>query len=325
MGINWAEHSLEIAAPMETCFDAIVDYESFPRWQSAVSSIEVLSEKEGLGERVRLHISAKGQRIDYTLDYSYERPTTITWDFVEGHGVDDVDGVYTFEELGEGRTRATYRLGIDPSLPIPGIVARRIHSQALKRSVEELRDEAERRHAEDAARPKHGLRFGREPEPTVEQPVEAEPAPPEPEPREPEAAEPEPREPEVPEPEPGEPEPREPEPREPEPAVEQPAETAEPEPALGAATSIPKTAAEGASSLGRDAAEDGIRIARGAARTGIGVVGGAAALALGVTRAAAGTAIGLGRDVAGAVTDRVSRRVGGGGEGPDDEDQSELP
>ena len=43
MGLNWAEHSEEIDAPVETCFDAIVDYESFPRWQDAVDSVEVLA------------------------------------------------------------------------------------------------------------------------------------------------------------------------------------------------------------------------------------------------------------------------------------------
>jgi uncharacterized membrane protein len=273
MGINWAEHSLEIAAPIETCFDAIVDYESFPRWQSAVSSIEVLTRRKGLGERVRLHVSAKGQKIDYTLDYSYERPTTISWDFVEGHGVDDVDGVYIFEELGEELTRATYRLGIDPSLPIPGIVARRIHAQALKRSVEELRDEAERRHAEEAEGPA-------QPEPADREPVEAES-------EEPALMDPKPDE------------------------HEQPGETPEPEPALGAATSVPPTAVEDAEALSGDPAEDGVRIARGAARAAISLAGGAAALALGLTRAAAGTAIGLGRDVAGVVTDRLTRRTGG--------------
>ena len=30
MGMSWAEHSVEIEAPIEVCFDAIVDYESFP-------------------------------------------------------------------------------------------------------------------------------------------------------------------------------------------------------------------------------------------------------------------------------------------------------
>lgn len=147
MGLTWAEHSLEIEAPIDACFDAIVDYETFPRWQSAVEAVEVLDrQKDGLGRRVRLHVDAKVRVIDYTLDYSYERPTRIEWDFVEGNGMKDVDGAYTFEEVSPERTRATYRLGVEPGISIPGPVARRIHKQTLKRSVVDLKKEAERRH-----------------------------------------------------------------------------------------------------------------------------------------------------------------------------------
>ena len=54
MGMNWAEHTTEIDAPIETSFDAIVDYESFPGWQDAVDSVEVLSRNaDGIGENVR--------------------------------------------------------------------------------------------------------------------------------------------------------------------------------------------------------------------------------------------------------------------------------
>ena len=42
MGLNWAEHTVEIDAPIETCFDAITDYETFPSWQGAVVDTEVL-------------------------------------------------------------------------------------------------------------------------------------------------------------------------------------------------------------------------------------------------------------------------------------------
>jgi len=38
-GLNWAEHTIEIDAPIETCFEAIVDYESFPEWQRAVVAL----------------------------------------------------------------------------------------------------------------------------------------------------------------------------------------------------------------------------------------------------------------------------------------------
>ncbi len=148
MGMNWAEHTTEIEAPVETCFDAIVDYESFPGWQDAVDSVEVLSRtSDGLGENVRLFVDAKVKKIDYTLRYSYSRPTEIRWDFVEGNGMRDVDGVYTLESIGPERTRATYKLGADPELPVPGMVLRRTHKGLVKRSVEDLKGEAERRNA----------------------------------------------------------------------------------------------------------------------------------------------------------------------------------
>ena len=154
MGMNWAEHSVEIAAPIETSFEAIVDYETFPSWQDAVDSVEVLSRtKDGLGEDVKLYIDAKVKKIDYTLHYRYSRPTEIEWDFVTGNGMRNVDGVYTFEELGPDRTRATYKLGADPAIPVPGMVLRRTHKQLVKRSVEDLKKEAERRYAAAAPDP----------------------------------------------------------------------------------------------------------------------------------------------------------------------------
>ena len=148
MGLNWAEHTEEIEAPVEICFDAIVDYESFSRWQDSVDSVEVIGRTpEGLGQDVRLFVDAKIRKIDYVLRYSYTRPTEIRWDFVEGNGMRDCDGAYTLEPLGPERTRATYNLGADPELPVPGMILRRTHKQLVRRSVEDLRDEAERRHA----------------------------------------------------------------------------------------------------------------------------------------------------------------------------------
>jgi hypothetical protein len=148
MGLNWAEHSEDVDAPIETCFQAITDYESFPRWQDAVEQVEVLSRTaEGLGEDVKLYVDAKVRKIDYVLKYGYRRPNEITWDFVEGNGMRDVDGVYTLESLGPDRTRATYKLGADPAIPVPGMVLRRTHKQLVKRSVEDLKKESERRHA----------------------------------------------------------------------------------------------------------------------------------------------------------------------------------
>jgi uncharacterized membrane protein len=151
MGLNWAEHSVEIDAPIETCFAAIIDYETFPSWQGAVVDTEVLDwDAKGRGKRVRLFIDAKVRKVDYTLDYRYEQPERIEWDFVEGNGISAADGHYLFEDLGNDRTRATYKLGLEVGIPLPGPVARRAHKSTLKGSVEDLRKEAERRATESA-------------------------------------------------------------------------------------------------------------------------------------------------------------------------------
>jgi hypothetical protein len=148
MGLNWAEHTVEIEAPIETCFAAIIDYETFPSWQSAVVDTEVLDwDTEGRGKRVRLFIDAKIRKVDYTLDYRYEGVERIEWDFVEGNGINGADGHYLFDDLGAGRTRATYKLGLEVGIPLPGPVARRAHKSTLKASVEDLKREAERRAA----------------------------------------------------------------------------------------------------------------------------------------------------------------------------------
>jgi polyketide cyclase/dehydrase/lipid transport protein len=148
MGMNWAEHTVEIAAPIDICFAAITDYETFPSWQGAVVDVEVLDwDSQGRGKRVRLYIDAKVRKVDYTLDYRYDEPERIEWDFVEGNGINDADGHYLFEDLGGDRTRATYKLGLEVGIPLPGPVARRAHKSTLKGSVEDLKREAEKRAA----------------------------------------------------------------------------------------------------------------------------------------------------------------------------------
>ena len=147
MGINRAEQSAEIGSPPEACFGTIVEYETFPEWQTAVEAIEVRErDRDGLGRIVRVEVDAKLRRVAYTLHYRYERPSRVWWEFVAGDGVEWIEGEFTFEPLdGGSRTLATYRLGIDPGVPVPGVIARRLTKGVMGRSVTELKDEVERR------------------------------------------------------------------------------------------------------------------------------------------------------------------------------------
>lgn len=138
-----ASQSAHIAASAQECFDAIVDFETYPEWQEAVQECEVLSrDSDGRGRRVRTTIDAKVRRVSYTLDYSYEEPHAVSWDFVEGDPK-RVEGEFLFEEEDDGSTLATYSLRLDAGVWIPGPIAKVLNDQVMKRAVEDLKRRVE--------------------------------------------------------------------------------------------------------------------------------------------------------------------------------------
>ena len=138
-----ASQQARIAASAQECFDAIVDFETYPEWQEAVQSCEVLSRDDaGRARRVRTTIDAKVKRVSYTLDYSYDEPHAVSWDFVEGDPK-RVEGEFVFEEDADGMTLATYSLRLDAGVWIPGPIAKVLNDQVMKRAVEDLKRRVE--------------------------------------------------------------------------------------------------------------------------------------------------------------------------------------
>jgi uncharacterized membrane protein len=143
VGHKRAEHSLVVEAPPQACFDALVDYETFPEWQQAVSSVEVVSRyPDGLGREVAFEIDAKVRRVSYRLEYSYDEPHLITWDYLGGD-IKDVDGEFVLDDRGDGTTLARYAVALDAGVWLPGPVAKVLNGQVMKRSVEDLKRRVE--------------------------------------------------------------------------------------------------------------------------------------------------------------------------------------
>ena len=138
-----AEQQVVIEGAPQDCFDALVDYETFPDWQDPVKSCEVISrDGDGRGQEVAYEIDAKVKTVAYRLRYSYEEPHLITWDYLDGD-VKDVEGEYVFEDRGDGTTLATYTLHIDPGVWVPGPLAKILNEQVMKRSMEDLKQRVE--------------------------------------------------------------------------------------------------------------------------------------------------------------------------------------
>ena len=114
MGTISGDRSVEIDAPMERCYEIASDIENAPEWQGSLKDVEVL---ERDGERRALvaetESDAKVKTVRAVLRFSYEEPTAIRWVQEKGD-TKALTGSWTFEDLGGGRTRATYALEADP-------------------------------------------------------------------------------------------------------------------------------------------------------------------------------------------------------------------
>lgn len=143
MAVKRAERQIVVQATPQQCFDALLDFETYPDWQQAVRACEVRSrDGKGRGQRVWFEIDGKVKRISYTLDYSYEEPHMLTWEFVAGD-VRDIDGELVLEDRGDGTTLATYGLRIDAGMWMPGKIASILNDQVMQRSVEDLKARVE--------------------------------------------------------------------------------------------------------------------------------------------------------------------------------------
>jgi uncharacterized protein YndB with AHSA1/START domain len=114
MGSISGTAATDIEAPIEAVYAVAADGEGSTRWQSEIEVADCLHrDGEGNQLRVRMETETPIKRIRSTLRYSYQPPNRIAWVQEDGD-LKSVEGSWQFEDLGGGRTRATYGLEVDP-------------------------------------------------------------------------------------------------------------------------------------------------------------------------------------------------------------------
>jgi carbon monoxide dehydrogenase subunit G len=106
--------SEEIDAPMEAVWAIVEDVLTAPDWQGGLDSMTALErDDEGRPTLVETENDIKVRRIKTQVRFRYEPPTRLSWTQEKGD-LKSVEGAWELEDLGNGRTRATYRLDSDP-------------------------------------------------------------------------------------------------------------------------------------------------------------------------------------------------------------------
>ncbi len=114
MGRISGEAAADIEAAIADVFAVAADAEGAPRWQPEIEVAECLErDADGNQLRVRLETPTPVKRLTSVLAYTYRAPTLISWTQEEGD-LKSLTGSWELEELAAGRTRATYRLEVDP-------------------------------------------------------------------------------------------------------------------------------------------------------------------------------------------------------------------
>ncbi len=142
-----ASWTVEIDAPRERCFEIAADVENAPKWQGSLIEAEVLErDEEGRPLAVETLSDATVKKVRTWLRFAYDPPSGITWEQEKGDAK-WLTGSWDFEDLGEGRTRATYGLCSDPGrvlgLLLRGPVEAKVKEFLTKGAAEGLKQQAE--------------------------------------------------------------------------------------------------------------------------------------------------------------------------------------
>jgi carbon monoxide dehydrogenase subunit G len=104
----------EIDASLDEVWAVVEDVLTAPDWQGGLEAITALEhDDEGRPTLVESVSDIKVRQVKTQVRFSYEPPTRLSWAQEKGD-LKSVEGSWQLEDLGGGRTRATYSLDGDP-------------------------------------------------------------------------------------------------------------------------------------------------------------------------------------------------------------------
>jgi hypothetical protein len=133
---------VDIRASTAQVLDVLADLPAYPAW-SSVHKHAVVDETgtDGRPRRATMTVNAAGLADEQVLDYEWT-PHGLTWSLVRSGQQRDQHGRYTVTER-RGHAHVRYDLDIQPAIPVPGFVVRRVMSKAVTAATEGLRDRVE--------------------------------------------------------------------------------------------------------------------------------------------------------------------------------------
>jgi ribosome-associated toxin RatA of RatAB toxin-antitoxin module len=145
MGVIEGTATAEIDAPVERCYELAADVDHIAEWQDGVQKVEIV-ERDDRGRALVAKIStdAKVRTVTTTVRFSYDEPRGMSWKQLKGD-LKALDGDWSFEDLGDGRTRASYHLVGDPGRMLGMLIRGPVEGRLRELLVGDRPDQLKRR------------------------------------------------------------------------------------------------------------------------------------------------------------------------------------
>ena len=138
------ESSIVIQAAPSQVMGVIADLASYPEWSDGVKSVEILTEfEDGRPGDAHFVVDAGAIKDSYTLEYDWDADRSVTWKLTEGHMLKALDGVYELTDNGDGSTTVVYRLTVDVSIPMIGLIRRKAEKVIVDTALRGLKERVE--------------------------------------------------------------------------------------------------------------------------------------------------------------------------------------
>jgi ribosome-associated toxin RatA of RatAB toxin-antitoxin module len=125
--------SAEIDAPLDEVWTAVEAVERAPEWQGGMVSMEALErDAEGRATLCKTKADLKVTQATTQVRFDYSgAPNTLRWSQVKGD-VKSIDGAWELEDLGDGRTKATFVLDVDTGRMLGLLIRGPVEGQVKK-------------------------------------------------------------------------------------------------------------------------------------------------------------------------------------------------
>lgn len=136
------ESKIHVDAPASDVMSVVADVAAYPEWANGIKSAEVLeADTEGRPAQARFRVEAGPIRDTYVVGYVWH-DDEVSWSLVSAEVFTALDGSYTFAPAAGG-TEVSYRLTVDLSMPMIGLLKRKAERAVVDTALKDLKRRVE--------------------------------------------------------------------------------------------------------------------------------------------------------------------------------------